>query len=90
MENTNMPPKPSNYLVLALISTGLCCLPTGIASIIFAPKVNEAYARGDYVVAEKNSKDAKMWAFIGIGVGALVYILYFAFVGFAFLGAASA
>nr|WP_286943579.1 CD225/dispanin family protein [Allomuricauda sp.] len=28
--NTNIPPKPDNYLVWAILSTVLCCIVTGI------------------------------------------------------------
>lgn len=84
--NTNPPPKPDNYLVWAILSTVFCCIPTGIASIIFASKVNEAYARGEYQEAAKASKNAKTWALIGAGAALLVWIVYFAIFGFAILG----
>lgn len=87
--NQNMPAKPNNYMVLAILSTIFCCIASGIASIIYASKVNECYARGEYEEAEKASKNAKMWALIGIGISALVWIIYIAFFGFAFLGAMS-
>lgn len=84
--NQNMPPRPSNYMVLAILSTVFCCLATGIASIVYAAKVNEHYARGEYAEAERASKNAKMWAFIGIGFAVLVWFVYFALFGFAILG----
>ncbi len=82
-----MPPKPNNHLVLAILSTVFCCLATGIASIVYASKVNEAYARGEYEEAQAASKNAKMWALIGAGVALVVWIVYIAIFGFAFLGA---
>ncbi|MDC6367493.1 MULTISPECIES: CD225/dispanin family protein [Flavobacteriaceae] len=82
-----MPPKPNNYMVVAILSTIFCCIATGIASIIYASKVNEHYARGEYEMAEKASKNAKLWAFIGIGISAVFIIIYIAIFGFAFLGA---
>ncbi|MFD2101084.1 CD225/dispanin family protein [Flagellimonas iocasae] len=84
--NQNMPPKPSNYMVLAILSTLFCCIPTGIASIIYASKVNEHYARSEYAEAETASKNAKMWGLIGVGAAALIWIVYFVFFGFAILG----
>nr|WP_298999447.1 CD225/dispanin family protein [uncultured Allomuricauda sp.] len=81
--NSGLPPKPDNYLVWAILSTVFCCLPTGIASIIFASKVNEAYARGEYEEAAKASKNAKTWALIGAGAAIFIWIIYFAFFGFA-------
>ncbi len=80
----NMPPKPDNYLVWAILSTIFCCIGTGIASIIYASKVNEAYARGEYEEAIKASKNAKMWALIGAGLSLLIWIVYFAIFGLAF------
>ncbi|RDY61022.1 CD225/dispanin family protein [Flagellimonas nanhaiensis] len=87
--NQNMPPKPNNYMVVAILSTVFCCLATGIASIIYASKVNEHYARGEYEQAERASKNARLWAFIGIGLAAVIWIIYIAIFGFAFLGAMS-
>lgn len=84
--NQNMPPKPDNYLVWAILSTIFCCLATGIASIIYSSKVNEAYAQGDYDGALRASKNAKMWALIGAGFSLLIWIIYFAIFGFAILG----
>lgn len=85
--NSNMPAKPDNYMVWAILSTVFCCLATGIASIIYASKVNEAYAGGNYEEALKASKNAKMWVLIGAGISLLVWILYILIFGFAFFGA---
>lgn len=88
MNNTNnTPSKPDNYLVWAILSTVFCCLATGIASIIYASKVNEAYAKGDYDEALQASKNAKMWALIGAGLALVIWILYAAIFGFAMFGA---
>ncbi|MCD8166876.1 MAG: CD225/dispanin family protein, partial [Bacteroides sp.] len=32
--------KPDNYLVWAILSTVLCCLPAGVVSIVYSVKVN--------------------------------------------------
>jgi len=82
----NKPPRPSSYLALAIISTILCCLPTGIVSIIYATKVNSAYEDGKYNEANKASKNAKMWGFISIGIALFGWIIYILFFGVAFLG----
>ncbi len=74
----NKPQRPNNYLALAIISTILCCIPTGIASIIFSTQVNSAYDSGDYEKAEKASRNAKTWGIVSIVVGAIVYIASFA------------
>ncbi len=85
--NTNQPPKPDNYLVWAILSTVFCCLATGIASIIYASKVNEAYAKGEYEEAIQASKNAKMWALVGAGISVAFWIVYLAIFGFAIFGA---
>ena len=86
-ENQNKPTRPQTYLALAIVSTILCCLPLGIVSIVYAAKVNGAYAEGDYEGAQKASNNAKTWGIAAIAVGAIGYIIYFLFFGFAFLGA---
>ncbi len=76
MENTNKPPRPDNYLVWAILSTVLCCIVTGIPSIIYASKVNEAYERGEYEKALDSSNKAKKWAIAGPIIGVVFWILY--------------
>ncbi|MBT8187667.1 MAG: CD225/dispanin family protein [Croceitalea sp.] len=89
MENTtNRPPKPDNYLVWAILSTVFCCIATGIPSIIYAAKVNEAYERGEYDAAQRASKNAKTWAMIGPAIAIFIWIIYFAIFGFAIIGGA--
>ena len=74
MEN-NQPPRPNNHLALAIISTILCCLITGIVSIIYSTQVNTKYDAGDYEGAVQASKNAKLWGLIGIFGAAIVTIL---------------
>lgn len=61
--------KPQSYLWLAILSTLFCCLPFGIVSIVYASKVDSAWAQGDYAEAESNSDKAKMWGLIAVGLG---------------------
>lgn len=83
----NKPPRPSSYLALAIITTILCCLPTGIVSIIYASKVNGLYEDGKYHEAQNASKNAKTWGLISIAVSFLVVILYVLIFGLAIFGA---
>lgn len=85
----NKPQRPSSYLALAIISTILCCLPTGIVSIIYATKVNSHYEDGKYEEANKASKNAKTWGLVSIGIALLGWIIYILIFGLAFLGMAS-
>jgi hypothetical protein len=64
-----------NYLIPAIVATLLCCLPTGVASIIFATQVNGKLAAGDVEGAVASSKKAKLWLFISIGAGVLLWVV---------------
>jgi hypothetical protein len=67
---------PPNYLVWAILTTILCCLPFGIVSIIFAAQVNSKWTAGDYEAAQNASKNAKTWAWVSFGVGISALIIY--------------
>jgi hypothetical protein len=60
---------PPNYLVWAILSTVLCCLPFGIVSIVYAAQVNSKWQMGDVTGANIASKNAKTWAWVSFGVG---------------------
>ena len=53
---------PPNYLVWAILSTVLCCLPLGVASIVFSTQVNSKWAIGDVAGAQSASGKAKYFA----------------------------
>jgi hypothetical protein len=74
-----MPPPGTtvpNYLVFAILATVFCCLPTGIAAIVYAAQVNGKLQAGDYAGAQAASKNAKMWCWISLGLGLAVGVLY--------------
>ena len=81
--------KVSNYLVPAILSA-ICCFPLGIISIIFAAQVNGKVQAGDIAGAMDASKKAKLFSFIFLGLGILIWggYLLFAFVigGLSILG----
>ena len=86
--NQQMPPQPDTYLVWAILVTVLCCLPLGVASIIYSAKVGSLYAQGDYNGAVDASQKAKKFAMIG-GIGGLIFIvIYVIFMVIAGAGAA--
>ena len=70
--------KIPNYLVLAILSA-ICCFPLGIISIIFAAQVNGKVAAGDLTGAAESSKKAKMFSYIFLGLGILVWACYLIF-----------
>jgi hypothetical protein len=65
-----------NNLVFAILVTVLCCLPTGIAAIVYAAQVNGKLQAGDIAGAQEASKNAKMWCWISLGAGLLVCVIY--------------
>ena len=66
-----------NYLVWAILATLCCCLPTGIAAIVYAAQVDGKLAGGDYQGALSSSNNAKMWSWISFGIGAVFSVVYF-------------
>ncbi len=54
-----MPQKPDNYLVWAILSTLLCCLPFGIVAIVKSSKVDSLWYAGNHAEAIQASNDAK-------------------------------
>ena len=74
--NTSTPQKPDNYLVWAILSTLLCCLPFGIVAIIKATQVDTYWAHGNYEDAIASANAAKKWTFIGAGSALVCWVLY--------------
>ena len=76
------PQKPINgttYLIFAIISTILCCLPLGIVAIVYASKINSLQRNGDYAGAQNAAKKAKMFTIIGTVAALVVSIFYIIF-----------
>jgi Interferon-induced transmembrane protein len=85
------PPRPKNWLVESILVTIFCCLPFGIAGIVFASSVNSRYDMGDYAGALVQSQQAGKWTKIGfwVGIGGIVLYILFLFVfGMSFLSLA--
>ncbi len=81
---------PKNYLIESILVTIFCCLPFGIAGIVFASQVNSKFDLGDYEGALKSSKEAQKWMTWGIVssllIGFFYLIIVFAIGGWAFMG----
>ena len=73
-----------NYLIPAILSTVFCCLPLGVVSIIFATQVNSKVATGDVQGATEASRKAKMFMFLSIGGGVLIWIFVIIWIVFVF------
>ncbi len=73
---------PKNWLVESILVTIFCCLPFGIAGIVFATQVNSKLASGDYQGAVSASENAARWTKIGFWIGIISVILWVVFVLF--------
>lgn len=71
---------PKNWLVESILVTLFCCLPFGIAGIVFSSQVNAKFAAGDYAGAQKASLEAGKWTKIGFFCGIAVIALYLIFI----------
>jgi hypothetical protein len=87
---SQLPPKPDNCLVWAILTTVCCgCLPCGIVAIVYAAQVDGKYAAGDYQGAVDSANKAKTWCWVSFGIGIVVTVLSFFFGFFAELFAQS-
>lgn len=84
-ESDNVP----NYMIWAIVSTVIativtmftcCCLPlglpSGIAAIVYALKVNKHSEAGDITGAWQASKTAKMWCWVTTALAIIFGILF--------------
>lgn len=69
-------PPPPNYLVWAILTTVLCCLPLGVVSIVFASQVNGKWLAGDAQGAVNSSRKAKTFAIWSAVLGLVGGVIY--------------
>ncbi len=84
--NYGQPMKPISgtpYIIFAIITTLFCCLPLGIAAIVFACRINPLQKAGDYEGAQDEAKKAKIATIVGMVVGAIISTIY---IGLAIVG----
>ena len=63
------PPCPPTNMVWAIISTVLCCIPTGIVALYYSNKVSKKYYEGDQAAAEHYSEVSAWWCIATIIAG---------------------
>ncbi|MCG8654379.1 CD225/dispanin family protein [Yimella sp. NH-Cas1] len=54
----------------------LCCLPLGIASIVFSTQVNSKWSMGDAAGAHESARKAKNFAIASAAVSLVLVALY--------------
>ena len=64
-------------LVGPILATLFCCLPCGIASIVYASSANTKAALGDMQGAMQAQASARLWLRLAVIPGAILFILYF-------------
>ncbi len=64
-----------NHLAKAIFSTVCCCVPFGIAAIVFAAQVKGKIEMGDYQGAKDSADKADLWANLSIGIGFVLIII---------------
>ncbi|XP_030250140.1 proline-rich transmembrane protein 1 isoform X2 [Sparus aurata] len=65
----------NDYLGYSIFTMLCCCLPLGIAALIYSISAREANHTGDRPRAEENSKTARKLNHAGLGVGIGLFIL---------------
>jgi hypothetical protein len=87
---------PDSHLVMAVLSTFLCCFPFGIVAIINANKVSNLWALGQYDAAQAAADGARKWAIYSAiawactaGVALIVGVVFPVLFGLSLLGGAA-
>lgn len=65
-----------DYLPWSIAATLLCCLPAGIAAIVFSVQANSAKNAGNFDEARRKAGQAKTWLWVSVGVGLAVSLIY--------------
>lgn len=65
-----------NYLVWSILVTLFCCLPPGIAAIVFSVQANSAKTAGNFAEAQEASKKALLWIKVSAGIGIAFTLFY--------------
>jgi len=72
----NMGEKVPTYLWQSIVCLVLCCLPTGVAAVVYSTKVEPAQMKGDLAAAREASSKAKMWCWISFGAGIILTLIF--------------
>ncbi|XP_054638327.1 proline-rich transmembrane protein 1-like [Dunckerocampus dactyliophorus] len=65
----------NDYLCYSIFNMLCCCLPLGIAALIYSINAREANHSGDQLAAERNSRTARTLNHVGLGLGIGAIIL---------------
>jgi hypothetical protein len=65
-----------NYLPWAIAVTLCCCMPGGVASIVYAAQANAAWRGGRVEDAQKAADKARLWLIFSAVVGVVVNVIW--------------
>ncbi|KPP75168.1 hypothetical protein Z043_105592 [Scleropages formosus] len=65
----------NNYLGWSIFNTLCCCLPLGVAAIIYSCRAKDAAAIGDSTRAQEASRTAKILNIVGLTLGIILIII---------------
>ena len=68
--------KPDNLMIWSILATVFCCLPLGVAAIVYSNKVDERWNAQDYRGAMNAAKNAKTFCLVSLGGGILIIVFY--------------
>lgn len=68
--------KPDNFLAWAIVSTLLCCLPTGIVAIVYASQVDSYWFAGDHEASRRAARRARTWTWVSVGIAVFCWLVY--------------
>ncbi len=75
-----MDPPPKTWLLESILATLLCCLPFGIAGIVYASKVENYWYSGRQSEAQEAAQSARKWTMVSFFVGIAWIVIYFVLV----------
>ncbi|XP_035862224.1 calcium-binding protein P-like isoform X1 [Sander lucioperca] len=70
----------NDYLCYSIFTMLCCCLPLGIAALIYSISARESNHIGDQMGAERNSRMARTLNHVGLGLGIAMLILTIVYV----------
>ena len=68
---------PPSHMAKAILTTIFCCLPFGIAAIVFASRVGTLIAAGNMDEAWRASRSADNWGNVSLAVGGVLFLIGF-------------
>lgn len=71
----DVPARPNNNMIAAILCTLFLSLPFGIISWIFAAKVDKLWEEGDFNGAIESAKKSRTWFWVGLCVGLFSFLM---------------